>query len=350
MTKVDPCILSQAWPHCRSPFCMDTYTGCDFGCSYCFVGFKKRNWQTPVPTPISFSKIKRMLTREGLEPDKGQWQKFYWAWRNITYKLGVRCDPFPYEEKEYKNTFKTVQLFSDKHLLILTKNPGGITDEYLDQGANLAVGVSITSPDGRLEARTPSYESRIAAIQNLSKKGIPVHLRLTPTKASYWTDYQLEKLFDNPFYTVCYSNNCTGDPDDDKTEKIMGVESRDNENRFKDKVTEIACKKGISTRYQDPVHKLKGAFSCLPDGFPYWKGTFWDKIPEIPKEAIMYPRADGILVKKLKETGMSYIHMNHILHLYAKGRIEFAGLDENWDKKGVNLYDADSVNFPKVLF
>lgn len=348
MTIIEPVIISSAWVHCQTPFGFDSYTGCNFGCAYCFMNFKKRNWRTSVPEPAPFKRIKAVITREGLPPDKGQWQKFNWAFNNITYKLGVRNDPFPYNEPEFLSTYNCMSLFSGKPLVVITKNPEGITDKYLDLGVKLAVGVSISSPNNEMEGNTPEFKNRLKSVKRLAKKGIPIHVRITPTKDNWWTDETLNELFDNPFYVATYDNNCN--VLNTETSKVLEIENTDEVKRCNEKIISAAQRNNIKLRFTDEQYKPDGAFSCLPDGFPYWKGTFWEKIPEIPKEAIMYPRADKILVDKLRAEGMSYIHMNHILHLYAKGRVQFAGLDENWDKKGVNLYESDPINFPKVLF
>ncbi len=348
MTIIEPVIISSAWVHCQTPFGFDSYTGCDFGCAYCFMNFKRRNWRPLNPEPSPFKRIKAIITREGLPPDKGQWQKFKWAFDNITYKLGVRNDPFPYNEPEYLSTYNCMKLFSGKPLLVLTKNPEGITDKYLDLGVNLAVGVSISSPNNELEANTPDFKNRLKYALRLARKGIPIHVRITPTKGDWWTQETLDELFDVPWYVATY-DNCT-ELKGNRNVNVLGIKDSSELERCNEKILSAAERNNIKLRFTNEMQKPDGEYSCLPKGFPYWKGTFWEKTPEIPKEAIMYPRSDKILVQKLRAEGMSYIHMNHILHLYAKGRVQFAGLDENWDKKGVNLYEADYVNFPKVLF
>lgn len=240
------------------------------------MNYKRRNWWTVPPEPANFNRIKSLLTREGLPENTGIWYKYHYGWKNCTYILSVRTDPFPYIEKELKHTLKIMRLFEGKSLGILTKNPALITSEYLDLGIDLAVSVSFSAPDKRFEPNAPSVESRLQAVDWLASQKIPVGIRLTPTFADVWDDFSLKMILSRPWY--CLTIDCNLDP---RFVKQFGLDER-KEFDFAWHVTEIARSFGIPVHHSEVKHRGEGCKSCLPPWFPHWQGTCWEPEFEIP--------------------------------------------------------------------
>lgn len=329
-TKPDPTIWSPGWHHCALPASLDLYDGCAYGCSYCFMKQAKRNWHNESPKPLSIKTIKRLLTREGLPEDKGQWQKFNWAFNNIPYMISTRTDPFPPGDNQH--TYEVLRLFEGKKVLIVTKNPQAITDRFLDLGIDLAVRVSLSAPDNRLEPDTPPVQERLNAIDKLTQKGVKCSVALLPTKSEYWDDSSLDSLLNHDLY--CITMDYYYKPFTSKKLDIDFEKERDFVYNLIDKASDNGIGYHIaSVDWTEESIDLKanGLLSCAPDSWPKWKGMIFNEKPEIPKEALIYPLHSG---------ERQYHHMNLLLHEYDQWK-EYLGLPIEWDEYGVNRYEND---------
>jgi DNA repair photolyase len=99
---------------CPIPFKMDSYTGCTFGCKYCFARdiiqhVRKVNKKDEIESSFNYLVgadveafkrwIKTTLSKESTKPERIAFQE------RIPIKLGVVADPFPYVEKQTRITY-----------------------------------------------------------------------------------------------------------------------------------------------------------------------------------------------------------------------------------------------------
>lgn len=181
-----PMALTQQFKHCGNPFRIDTYKGCGFGCSYCFVYNRGGKFNTEFKiadidaikkvfkTAFESNKDSKNLTIELLR-------------RKVPLHLGGMSDPFQPNEFEYKATYEFLKLTNEYRypVLISTKNAHLSTEYYdvLDPSIH-AFQISLISINEdyvrRFEQKTPSPQKRIEFIRDLKKRGFWVGVRIQP--------------------------------------------------------------------------------------------------------------------------------------------------------------------------
>lgn len=190
---------------CPIPFKLDTYTGCTFGCKYCFARdiiqhIRKINNKSDVESSFNclvgadVSAFKRWIDntmkKESVKAEKIAFQE------RIPIKLGVVADPFPYIEKQTKITYDILKILNeiDYPVQISTKNPeilaGYVDDLIIDNRLpNYALSVTLITSDEKLrkhiEPYAPSIENRLNAIKRLTNKGLKVLVRIQPVIYPY---------------------------------------------------------------------------------------------------------------------------------------------------------------------
>ena len=182
-----PMALTQQFKHCGNPFRIDTYKGCDFGCKYCFAnnrgGGIKKAWQV-----ADFSVIENYFHKAFDEPNK--------EFKNITIEmlrhkvplhLGGMSDPFQEREKEYKLTYKLLELTKKYHYpMVMSTKQSYLDGEYrevLDPSIH-AFQISLMSMDEdyirKFETNTPNPKDRLQFIKDLRDAGFWVSIRIQP--------------------------------------------------------------------------------------------------------------------------------------------------------------------------
>lgn len=191
---------------CPIPYKYDTYTGCTFGCKYCFardivqfarkthknenVNFDKFEYLIG-SNPISFKKwVDNTLNKDSIVAERVAFKE------RIPLKIGVTADPFPYIERENKITYESLKILNDIDypVQISTKNPQ-ILLEYIDDFIvdgripNWALSVTIITLDDNIrrqvEPFAPTIQSRLNAIKKITNKGIKVTVRIQPVIYPY---------------------------------------------------------------------------------------------------------------------------------------------------------------------
>ncbi|NVN23268.1 radical SAM protein [Asaia siamensis] len=178
--------LTSQLPFCSVPLRIDTYSSCQFSCSYCFSKARGGSSLAKSNQEISPSQLEKRLHRVSRGRISGAVDEF--LSRRIPVQLGGMNDPFSPWEREKRRTLETLKVLRDFHYptLISTKNTMLAEEPYLEilQDGNFLVRISATagSSDTRvkLEKGVPLWEARLKAAEKLSSKGVPVSFRFQP--------------------------------------------------------------------------------------------------------------------------------------------------------------------------
>lgn len=178
---------------CALPVSIDTHNVCSFGCLYCFSNFLLRDPHrkgTFKVTQWSHAALEKVLSGE-----PGPYRIFYDALREIPGKVapiqwGALGDPFDNVERWQGWALKAAELFvkygqpcriSTKGGRLLCREPA-----YMDaiSHPNFWVAFSISSIDdealARVDVGTPLASERLAAMAELSRRGVSTSLRMRP--------------------------------------------------------------------------------------------------------------------------------------------------------------------------
>jgi len=159
-------------------YVINPYTGCQYGCSYCYARFMKRftkhkeAWGEFVDVKIN-------------APDLLQ-QEIYKKSPGRVWISGV-CDPYQPLEKKYEITKKCLEILvqHDWPITIQTKSMLVLRDMKILKGYdNIEVGLTITTGDERIkqlfESKAPSIGERIKALEELHLAGITTYAMIAP--------------------------------------------------------------------------------------------------------------------------------------------------------------------------
>lgn len=168
---------------CHYPTRLDTYgCGCQHDCSYCYakslLSFRSL-WNSKNPAVASIDKIEKVISRIP---------------QGTVLRLGGMTDCFQPCEKQYRNTFKTIQILNHYNIsyLIVTKSNIIADAEYLNlMRKDLAhIQITVTTLDDaqyrRLAFEKASLPSqRIESLNKLQDNGFDVAIRLSPIIEDY---------------------------------------------------------------------------------------------------------------------------------------------------------------------
>ena len=177
---------------------INPYQGCEHGCIYCYArpshSYLDLSPGLDFETQIFYKKnaAARLLA---------EWEKPSYVVEPIT--IGANTDPYQPAESRLRVTRELIELFS-KHshpLSIITKSGLIARDvELLSELASrrlCSVAISLPTMDRSLkrimEPRVPSAESRLAAIETLSKHGIPTTVLVAPIIPAI-NDAEIERI------------------------------------------------------------------------------------------------------------------------------------------------------------
>lgn len=185
-------------------YVVNPYTGCIFGCAYCyacfmgrFVGEPFENWGDYLYVKVNAPEL---LDKEltSLSTEK----------QHSRVLMSSVTDPYQYAERKYRITRRLLEIFA-KHKYqglvgILTKSPLVVRDiDVLHQIPFKEVGFTITTTDDHasreLEVRAPLASARLEALQSLNKAGIPTYAFIGPLLPHF---YDRPDLLDELFAAV----------------------------------------------------------------------------------------------------------------------------------------------------
>ncbi|MDL1944718.1 radical SAM protein [Chloroflexi bacterium CFX2] len=182
-------------------YVINPYTGCQFGCLYCYATFMGRfvneprsNWGNYVYVKINaVDVIKRELASWSIEK------------RKSTVLLSSVTDPYHGVEKKYRLTRGILQALVDVQypgcVSILTKSPMVLRDvDILKQLPIVDVGLTVTTTDDKLsrflEVTAPLASRRLDTLGKLNAENIPTYAFVGPLLPHFrYQPKLLEKLF-----------------------------------------------------------------------------------------------------------------------------------------------------------
>lgn len=166
-------------------FVINPYTGCQFGCLYCFATFMGRfvgesndNWGKYVYVKTNAVELMKKAIRRLMKKSP-----------HPRVVLSTVTDPYQGVESKYKLTRGILETFV-KHdyqgrVGLLTKSPLALRDVDVIKELNHAeVGITITTSDDNLsrslEVRAPAASARLRALKDLNDAGIETYVFIGP--------------------------------------------------------------------------------------------------------------------------------------------------------------------------
>lgn len=178
---------------CDYPIHFDTYTGCAFGCSYCFAN-EKPDKNIVVPTKGAVNAIRLFI--EGKRTSETR----FCDWK-IPVHWGATSDPFQPLERTEKKTLECLELLAETKYPFIVSTKGTLIAEepYISLIAtcNCVVQISAACKEyDKLEPGAPKFAERIKAIEKLSGRVKRVNVRVQPYFPMYLTEIKESlKLF-----------------------------------------------------------------------------------------------------------------------------------------------------------
>jgi DNA repair photolyase len=183
-------------------YVINPYTGCRFGCTYCYASFMGRflkdktiaDWGEYVHVKMNAPDLleKRMKRLK----NKGEGKEIFFS--SVT-------DPYQGAEAKYKLTRQCLQIIADSgfkgYVSILTKSDLVLRDiDVLKKLKNVAVGLTITSTDDSIsryfEKYAPNVSDRFKALKTLNNNNIQTYAFIGPLLPHFVAfEGELEKIF-----------------------------------------------------------------------------------------------------------------------------------------------------------
>ncbi len=188
-------------------FVINCYTGCRFGCSYCYASFMGRfvdkkinDWGNYVYVKINAPELlKKELTKL---KDKG---------KGKTILLSSVTDPFQGAEAKYQLSSKCLEVLADYgfegEVSILTKSPLVLNVlPILKRLKNVDVGLTITSTDDKIsryfEKFAPNVTQRLETLKKLNEAGIKTYAFFGPLLPHFVANKEeIKKVLDAIYQT-----------------------------------------------------------------------------------------------------------------------------------------------------
>ena len=166
-------------------YVVNPYTGCEFGCLYCYASFMGRYMNEPIDSWGDYLYVKSNAV-EIFEADLSRWSP---SRRTASIFLSSVTDAYQGAEKKYKLTRGIRAILVREAypgvVSILTKSPLILRDvDLLSRLPHPDVGMTITTTDDTLsrflEIRAPLASRRIATLRRLHDAGIPTYAFVGP--------------------------------------------------------------------------------------------------------------------------------------------------------------------------
>lgn len=204
---------------------LNPYTGCSFGCSYCYVRqmpvslFRGKEWGTWVDVKNGASDLLRKELRRAKSKGK------------ITIFMSSSTDPYQPIEHQAKVTRSLLEVMADDlpdFLLLQTRSPLVLRDIDILQQFGDKVRVSMTVETDNDEVRkhfspfAPPIQARLRALQALADGNIPTQAAIAPILPSS-TDFakKLKPLVNR----VCIDDYFMGDGSGGKRTRKLNIGS-----------------------------------------------------------------------------------------------------------------------------
>lgn len=248
--------------------CLNTYVGCEFGCSYCYVRFfikdKDKQWgefvrirdhvKDKLPTELNKGYVtvptaarRPVLDKEGKPSGKTKRIEASIPIQDARLVIGTMTDPYQPVEKKYRVTRNALEILANhsnkfQKIGIFTRSPLVLQDlDLIKQLPQARVHFTITPyPHNvmrKLEPYSPLTETRWKIIAKLKEAGIRVHVNVAP---------------------------------------IMPTLSEDNIEQWVKKLTELQ----VDEYFVDPMQPYDESFKAFKESCQGLEGVNWQKIEE----------------------------------------------------------------------
>lgn len=175
-------------------YSLNCYTGCAYGCIYCYARFMQRFHPHPEPWG-QFVDVKT----NAVEALRRQLRRA----RPGAVFVSSACDGWQPIEAEWKLTRRCCQLLLDNgfQVNVLTKSAIVLRDLELEPGRKIRIGVTVTTLDQRLanlwEPRSSSVEARFRVIEEAKRAGLRTAVMFGPL-LPFLSDSQesIDRLFE----------------------------------------------------------------------------------------------------------------------------------------------------------
>lgn len=166
-------------------YVVNPYTGCQFGCAYCYASFMGRFVNENIDAWGNYLCVKTnaipVFTREIRRLSASR--------RNVAILLSSVTDPYQGIENKFRLTRGILEILADEEfkglVSILTKSPLVIRDlDVLKRLPQLEVGLTVTTTDDRLgrllEVHAPIASRRLETLRRLNDEGIRTYAFVGP--------------------------------------------------------------------------------------------------------------------------------------------------------------------------
>lgn len=182
-----PLALTQQFRFCGNPFRIDTYYGCDYGCSYCFANSKLAKDRVGEFGVADIDEIERLFEKILVRDEPSVTVTSDCLRHRVPLHLGGMSDPFQKREFEIKNTLKFLKVSKKyNYPVVISTKAAFLPDEYLEVlDPNIhAFQVSIMGYTKEFirefEGATPLATERVDFISQLRELGFWVSCRIQP--------------------------------------------------------------------------------------------------------------------------------------------------------------------------
>lgn len=162
---------------CDYPIHFDTYSGCAFGCSYCFAN-EKADKSIVMPTKGAINALKLFVAGKRTSETR------FCDW-NIPVHFGATSDPFQPLERTERKTLECLQLFAETQYPFIISTKGTLIAEepYVSVLSKCKCVVQISAACKEydaLERGAPTFDERMEAVRKLRGKVRRVNIRVQP--------------------------------------------------------------------------------------------------------------------------------------------------------------------------
>ena len=182
-------------------YVVNPYTGCEFGCLYCYASFMGRFVNEPIDNWGDYVYIKTNAVSV-FENELRRWSP---ERRMASILLSSVTDPYHGVESKYRLTRGILEVLAREAypgvVSILTKSPLVLRDvDVLHRILHLEVGMTVTTTDDQLsrflEVRAPLASRRLKTLQQLHAEGINTYAFVGPLLPHFrYQPALLEELF-----------------------------------------------------------------------------------------------------------------------------------------------------------
>ncbi|MEU0089876.1 radical SAM protein [Kribbella sp. NPDC006257] len=257
-------------------YVINPYTGCVFGCAYCFASFAGRQFGRSVQEWGDYLYVKR----NAVELARKELAKMPEHKRQGTMLLSSVTDPYQGHEKKYRLTrgiLRELDAVAYPGLVrILTKSPLVTRDiDLLTSLPRAEVGMTITTTDDKvsrwLEVRAPIASRRLRTLTELNAAGVATYAFVGPLLPHFAnqpellddlfgqfveagvTEVFMEHINLKRYIRERMDQVLTGEPEEVR-EAYVQARSAEHREQLDAIVPELLAKHGLRLRFDEVVH------------------------------------------------------------------------------------------------